>query len=465
MGYILANILGPLLSILLLLALSSYSATNILARLARQIRKRLPLFVTNRLPARPTLQRIFTTGLTTYFESAVYFAIAIQIATLAITIPKDYETEKLSFGGYEARSCSLVSTICLLPLLYPVAILSLLGEEEQDAHSTSNFPITTSPPTPHSGKRDTQKPSKPSTPAASDISARNTHRLTLFSIAILLSVYPFLSQSWHSWAPTQIGQGKGDHGATYVTDEEWAVLEDVCFGSSDGPAAVDRLSEKESIILGAVHTIASCVVILYTAVGLLLPPCLRRLEGVLSVVWLLDRQRELDTEEQTSVDTNNKHDTSGWILSRIRKALFITENIKRRCRTSRTLQIILFLVPVILAGPLLWGFWRQRQLQGQLAVATGGNDEAGDWGFGQVMAITIFLPVGVEMVSAAFGGGGSSKEEEGNTVVEAGVEQVGNPKCEEKGGDGEGSTGAAVSLDTGAGVDARAVPRLVRGTW
>jgi len=51
-----------------------------------------------------------------------------------------------------------------------------------------------------------------------------------------------------------------------------------------------------------------------------------------------------------------------------------------------------------LVAPLLWGFWRLRGLQRALAKTLGGYYEGDEWGFGQVMAITIFVPIFVEML-------------------------------------------------------------------
>lgn len=90
--------------------------------------------------------------------------------------------------------------VCPLPLLYPVAIPSFLGtprtEQGHEAiHSVNNRPDTSD----------------------EQIRDKQPYRLTLFSIAVLISLYPFLSQSFRTWAPSQIGEGKGHDGATCVT--------------------------------------------------------------------------------------------------------------------------------------------------------------------------------------------------------------------------------------------------------
>lgn len=375
MGYILTTILAPFLAIFLLLAI--------------------------RTPSSPKVTRIFTSGLTVYFESAIYFAIAVRFASIAILIKKDYETTRISFGGYEARSCSLVSTICLLPLLYPVSILSLLGGQQRPVSSITASTTSTSATganTTNTGDwistddssrtrskvitgaaesiitNTTNKSSRMDTPnIRDDIRRRETYRLAIFCFAVLLSLYPFASQFLHSWTPSPIGQGRGDQGATYVTETEWAILEGVCFGGR-----VERLASQELTFIDVFHTTVSCVLILYI-VAMMVPRCLRVMEGYYSAV-VRTRRGKLQAgaggrnhsasifgvengERTTSGEYKDERDkTSGSTahthLARVRKLLAIIEKLKRHCssRHSKILQGLLFFVPLGLAMPLLWGF-------------------------------------------------------------------------------------------------------------
>ncbi|KAM7210423.1 hypothetical protein V8F06_014196 [Rhypophila decipiens] len=337
-GYLLGTILGPFLSFLLLFTLS-------------------------RLPTRSQLQSVLTAGLLAFFESAIYFALAIEIATIAILAPKDYESQVVAFGDDDARTCSLVSTICLLPLLYPVAVLSFLSSPADCVNSPAN-PIpnlsTTTPLSSEDGSRLTQ------------ITQRTSHRLTLFSLCTLLSLNPFLSQPFRTWAPTQVGTGNGPDGGTIVNDVEWNDLSTICF------TGVKTLTNTEHVVLGIFHTIGSCVVFLF-ALGFLLPRGLSLLENV-------------------AVNPDGETTTAVVI---IKKMIKLCNAAKTECRRSAVVRTLLLAIPVGLAAPLLWGFWRLRGLQAELARATGGRDEGDDWTFGQVVAITIFLPIGIEMVFAA----------------------------------------------------------------
>lgn len=217
-GYLLGIILGPLLSFLLLLTLSS-STSHPHVRIARVIIANLPRRVSRRLPTRSKLQSVLAAGLLAFFESAIYFALAIEIATIAILAPKDYESQAVAFGDYDARTCSLVSTICLLPLLYPVAVLSFLSSTADDiGHQRDAPPTPEAPSTAAAGpksepctrdcadspanpvpKLSTTTPHTPEeNPQMEQITERNSHRLTLFSLCTLLSIYPFLSQSFRT---------------------------------------------------------------------------------------------------------------------------------------------------------------------------------------------------------------------------------------------------------------------------
>lgn len=68
-------------------------------------------------------------------------------------------------------------------------------------------------------------------------------------------------------------------------------------------------------------------------------------------------------------------------------------------------------VAASLGIPLVYAFWRQRGLQSAMAGVVG--DEyyvLNEWGYGQVMAITVFAPVGVEVLFGWWFGGRKGDE-------------------------------------------------------
>ena len=236
---------------------------------------------------------------------------------------------------------------------------------------------------------------------------------------MLISLYPFLSQSFRTWAPRQIGEGKGDDGATYVTVEEWRPVENICFDLDSAAGEVATLTATQHIVLGTFQMVASCVVILF-AVGMLIPGSLRRLEG-----WFCDEDQVVG-ESETGPGSSSRSDgmliTSSRVQVIVKSMVRVCNGVKHKCRTSKILVGLLLLVPLALGAPLLWGFWRLRGLQGQLARAAGEQDEGGDWSFGQVVAITIFLPVGAEMVfTAVCGIGGEDGQFHPESPEEKGV--------------------------------------------
>lgn len=300
-----------------------------------------------------TFQAVIVGGLSSFFECALYFAFVIQIATITILAPKDLETKRSSVGEYEVRIAGIVSTASLLPLLAPIPLLS-----------STSCSIAHGGPS-HDG---------------SDVHARHPYRLSMLALTVSLSVYTFFSQSIRYWAPSSIGESKGDGGVTYVTEDEWRAVERVCFGSSRGATdsadsgvlEIPLLSSTEHIVLGALHMVASLTVLLFT-VFISVPVILRRVQRV--------RKKE-GQRLQWSVREKTK-----WLV----------DSLAQLCR-RRWARCCLVGVPFCLAAPLLWGFWRLRSLQEQLALAVRGHYEGNDWGFGQVMAIAVFAPVVAEML-------------------------------------------------------------------
>ncbi|KAK4445583.1 hypothetical protein QBC34DRAFT_384157 [Podospora aff. communis PSN243] len=127
-----------------------------------------------------TLQTITTAGLASFFESAVYFALAIQIATCTILAPRDFQLMRSSAGVYEVRNAGLVSILCILPLL-------------------SAIPALTSPTA-----------SPPSTPT------RHRCRRGIFLVVVAVSIYATISQLDWYFGSSVIGDGKAPGGLTYM---------------------------------------------------------------------------------------------------------------------------------------------------------------------------------------------------------------------------------------------------------
>ncbi|CAM1509100.1 Fc.00g028390.m01.CDS01 [Cosmosporella sp. VM-42] len=130
-------------------------------------------------------RQIFACGLAVFYESAAYFTIAIQLATIAVLVEKDFGISTSDFGALETQITQVVSIICMLPLLPPVALLEGVDGEE-----------------------------------------RHNARLLLLTLTVALSFYPFLSRCIHAFEKPPIGNG----GDAKVSTEDWSKVEKVCFG-------------------------------------------------------------------------------------------------------------------------------------------------------------------------------------------------------------------------------------------
>jgi len=270
----------------------------------------------------PTALSITTAGISSFFDSAAYFAFAIQIATIATLASKDFETKTTSFGDYEVTIAGVVSVLCLIPLIPPLILLSA---------------------------------------ATPSIRTRRTYRLLLFALAVTPSTGPFLEQSIRNFGPSEIGEGKGDGGKTYVTDKEWGAINTLCFGG------IVYTTDNEDYILSIFQMAGSLFVFLFT-VGFSIPTILQQIRYVFG---------EENPFQQRF---------GGWV-----------DWASGIC-WLRAMRWALLGLPFCLAVPLLWGFWRLRGLQAQLSASMGAEYRADEWGFGQVMAITVFVPVAAEMV-------------------------------------------------------------------
>ncbi|KAF4811875.1 hypothetical protein CGCSCA5_v009528 [Colletotrichum siamense] len=68
-------------------------------------------------------QIIIKKGLEAFFEFAVYFAIAVQLATTIMLVKKDFGKTTADFGANEAQNALAIAVICVIPLVYPMVKL------------------------------------------------------------------------------------------------------------------------------------------------------------------------------------------------------------------------------------------------------------------------------------------------------------------------------------------------------
>ncbi|CAI0649792.1 unnamed protein product [Colletotrichum noveboracense] len=124
-------------------------------------------------------------GFEAFFGSAIYFAISLEVAAIYMLVNKDFGISTAGLGATEAQIIWAVSVACILPLLYPMALLSTRLYH------------------PESERQKSPEPSESISVTSADV------RLTLFSLLTVLFFYPFLSQCIHNWGPSRVGEGKG----------------------------------------------------------------------------------------------------------------------------------------------------------------------------------------------------------------------------------------------------------------
>jgi hypothetical protein len=171
-----------------------------------------------------------------FFDSAVYFAIAIELASIVVLAQKDLGLNTDGFGAIQAQISFAVSTVCILPLLYPVTLLGW----DKVAHRYGHRRL---------GQR--------------EYNSSGRTRGFLLYLCLVLFFYPFLSQCIHNWAPSLVGEGNAPGGTTWITHDEQAKLTDLCFGQ------IVPLSQTESSVIAAFELIASLVIFICALVGLL----------------------------------------------------------------------------------------------------------------------------------------------------------------------------------------------------
>ncbi|KAL9608442.1 MAG: hypothetical protein Q9167_006724 [Letrouitia subvulpina] len=171
-------------------------------------------------------------------------------------------------------------------------------------------------------------------------------RFLLFAVCWLLSLYPFYSKMMGYFGPTLIGNGPNQA----ISDQDWDAIEATCL------ADVESTSRQE---IRAMEFFG-------VAGSLLLSIC-----TLLKIIWLGAQRQHRDSR-------------------------FVQILRKRRPIQNSKLVAIIFTTAPILAISQIWTILRLRQFQAQISKNTGNVNSDGEWTFGQVVGVTVFVPVVVE---------------------------------------------------------------------
>ena len=151
-----------------------------------------------------------------------------------------------------------------------------------------------------------------------------------------------------TFGPSAIG-GKSQ----VISTSEWNVIETAC------TAGVDGVSNQEILAMDFFSVAGSVFVCLAT---------------VTKIIWLAVQRHHKDSR----------------LVQRVRELW--SQNSGQQSRLS----MVLFIAIPIIAVSQLWTVFRLRTFQQQIAQIAGNDDSDGLWTFGQIVAVTIFVPGVVE---------------------------------------------------------------------
>jgi hypothetical protein len=180
-----------------------------------------------------------------------------------------------------------------------------------------------------------------STKATSVIS---TH-LIIYFICWILSIYPFISSMISMYGPSQIG----DSSNSVISSTQFGLIEDICF------EGVRTISLLENSLMN----------------------------GLLTTSWLFIHIMTLCRILSTAFNRNPIKTTRlpGLICSK------------------HTWRLILLISVTFLTTAQLWTYIRLHYIQMDMARVLADADEDLKWTFGQIVAVTLFAPVAIKVLS------------------------------------------------------------------
>ena len=178
--------------------------------------------------------------------------------------------------------------------------------------------------------------------------SREQLRFFLFVICWLLSIYPFLSRMMETFGPSSIGGNN-----QVISTSDWTVIQAACTNN------VRAVTSRELVAMDFSNVAGSLWVFVLV---------------LTKVIWhAMQRQHEQS-----------------------RLVQYIRGRWSKRISQNASLSIVLFITLPTIAVSQIWIIFRMRNFQQQVSKASGNYDSDGDWTFGQIAAVTVFVPVLVE---------------------------------------------------------------------
>lgn len=170
----------------------------------------------------------------------------------------------------------------------------------------------------------------------------------IFVLCWLLDAYPFFSKMSAAFGKSKISKRPGSSGSV-LDQSQFAIIEQMCF------QGIARITDAEDSAMTAF------VILTYIPASVAI---------ISRIIWL-------------GIERNNP-DTHQILLTWI---AHVPASIKKCISVS-----VFFGAPSIACG-LLWSIIHTANRQRELAFSNGGDDGDGTWTFGQIVAVTLFVPV------------------------------------------------------------------------
>ncbi|KAJ0145805.1 Kynurenine 3-monooxygenase [Fusarium oxysporum f. sp. albedinis] len=189
---------------------------------------------------------------------------------------------------------------------------------------------------------------------------KHNARLLLLSVTVALSFYPFLSRCIHAFDISPIGEGKGSE----ASPTDWSVVEDMCF-----PAEYRDIGRSTTFkSLNGLELTVSLITYIFT-------------------FWLLaGLPGTCYDHDEKAKDAKEAEDKTSW-----------RERVNKWFGDRPLVAILPLLVLVGWTIPLLWVIFTLRNVQEQMSENMVEEYDGNYCGFGQIVSIILFIPVGVEL--------------------------------------------------------------------
>jgi hypothetical protein len=293
--------------------------------------------------------RVIERATIVFHDCAVFFAFSVEIAATILLLREETGISTSGMGDATVRITQAVSLLVLLPTAY-LFLLNAYVEHGRSGceHSTRDK---------HRARQIVELKSVNRLPieALEDKEASKPQRLVFAVLVWLLSFWPFYSSVYTLAGPSKIGSEPN----SAITPGQFQEIQNMCL------SGIHDISPAEIAAMAAFEIFG------YLFFSLLV---LGR------IIWLGVAKHHQQLRPYLAARQ--------WLASKTGQRSVLVINV-----------VCMALIPMTACG-LLWTVFRTRQLQMDMATKVGGVDTDGQWTFGQIIAVTVFVPVVLELWNA-----------------------------------------------------------------